>query len=185
MAIDKYWYTILQTKTVFDWKMYGCLLIWLCIKPLKINFTTKMVNSSKYLTIFFLAMSSWLTFLLQQIFMIAEELIRTASQNSRLSLQRTQSGWLLLGALMTLGQAVVRNHLPRMLLLWRNAFPRSTRELESEKVRGDSFTWQVTLEGRSGALGGNWHSVWFDIDHLWHVNNLNAVGESCGKIHLF
>ncbi|XP_067680006.1 HEAT repeat-containing protein 5B-like isoform X1 [Haliotis asinina] len=89
----------------------------------------------------------------KQIFTIAEELLRTASQNSRLSLQRTQSGWLLLGALMTLGQSVVKNHLPRMLLLWRNAFPRSSRELESEKVRGDAFTWQVTLEGRAGALG--------------------------------
>jgi len=41
---------------------------------------------------------------LQQIFAIAEELLRTASQNSRLSLQRTQSGWLLLAALMTLGR---------------------------------------------------------------------------------
>ena len=41
-----------------------------------------------------------------------------------------------------------------MLLLWRNAFPRSTKELESEKARGDAFTWQVTLEGRAGALGG-------------------------------
>ncbi|PVD26321.1 hypothetical protein C0Q70_13992 [Pomacea canaliculata] len=89
----------------------------------------------------------------KQIFSIAEELLRTASQNSRLSLQRTQSGWLLLGALMTLGSPVIKNHLPRMLLLWRNAFPRSTRELEAEKVRGDAFTWQVTLEGRAGALG--------------------------------
>ena len=52
------------------------------------------------------------------------------------------------------GPSVVRNHLPRMLLLWRNAFPRSTKELESEKARGDAFTWQVTLEGRAGALGG-------------------------------
>ena len=41
----------------------------------------------------------------QQIFAIAEELLRSASQNSRLSLQRTQSGWLLLGALMTLGKS--------------------------------------------------------------------------------
>lgn len=49
---------------------------------------------------------------------------------------------------------MIKNHLPRMLLLWRNAFPRSTRELEAEKVRGDAFTWQVTLEGRAGALGG-------------------------------
>lgn len=41
-----------------------------------------------------------------------------------------------------------------MLLLWKNAFPRSHKELEAEKQRGDSFTWQVTLEARSGALGG-------------------------------
>ncbi|XP_069811518.1 HEAT repeat-containing protein 5B [Dendropsophus ebraccatus] len=83
---------------------------------------------------------------------IAEDLLRTASQNSRLSLQRTQAGWLLLGALMTLGPSVVRYHLPKMLLLWRNVFPRSLKELEAEKARGDSFTWQVTLEGRAGAL---------------------------------
>ncbi|KAM4693258.1 HEAT repeat-containing protein 5B [Discoglossus pictus] len=83
---------------------------------------------------------------------IAEDLLRTASQNSRLSLQRTQAGWLLLGALMTLGPSVVRYHLPKMLLLWRNVFPRSLKELEAEKARGDAFTWQVTLEGRAGAL---------------------------------
>lgn len=37
---------------------------------------------------------------------IAEDLLRTAAQNSRLSLQRTQAGWLLLGALMTLGISI-------------------------------------------------------------------------------
>ncbi|XP_061693976.1 HEAT repeat-containing protein 5B [Syngnathoides biaculeatus] len=83
---------------------------------------------------------------------IAEDLLRTAAQNSRLSLQRTQAGWLLLGALMTMGPSLVRYHLPKMLLLWRNVFPRSQKELEAEKARGDSFTWQVTLEGRAGAL---------------------------------
>ncbi|XP_072293433.1 HEAT repeat-containing protein 5B isoform X1 [Eucyclogobius newberryi] len=83
---------------------------------------------------------------------IAEDLLRSAAQNSRLSLQRTQAGWLLLGALMTLGPALVRYHLPKMLLLWRNVFPRSQKELEAEKARGDAFTWQVTLEGRAGAL---------------------------------
>uniref|UniRef100_A0A8C5FLK4 HEAT repeat containing 5B n=1 Tax=Gadus morhua TaxID=8049 RepID=A0A8C5FLK4_GADMO len=83
---------------------------------------------------------------------IAEDLLRTASQNSRLSLQRTQAGWLLLGSLMTLGPSLVRYHLPKMLLLWRNVFPRSQKELEAEKARGDSFSWQVTLEGRAGAL---------------------------------
>lgn len=35
---------------------------------------------------------------------IAEDLLRSAAQNSRLSLHRTQAGWLLLGALMTLGK---------------------------------------------------------------------------------
>ncbi|XP_058507567.1 HEAT repeat-containing protein 5B isoform X4 [Solea solea] len=83
---------------------------------------------------------------------IAEDLLRTAAQNSRLSLQRTQAGWLLLGSLMTLGPSLVRYHLPKMLLLWRNVFPRSQKELEAEKARGDAFTWQVTLEGRAGAL---------------------------------
>jgi hypothetical protein len=86
------------------------------------------------------------------IFNTAEELLRTASQNSRLSLNRTQSGWLLIGAIMTLGNPVVKGLLPRMLLLWRNAFPRSTKELDSEKARGDAFTWSCTLESRAGAL---------------------------------
>lgn len=52
------------------------------------------------------------------------------------------------------GPSLVRYHLPKMLLLWRNVFPRSQKELEAEKARGDSFTWQVTLEGRAGALCG-------------------------------
>lgn len=41
---------------------------------------------------------------LQLVVSIAEDLLRTAAQNSRLSLQRTQAGWLLLGALMALGE---------------------------------------------------------------------------------
>ncbi|XP_037954233.1 HEAT repeat-containing protein 5B isoform X3 [Teleopsis dalmanni] len=86
------------------------------------------------------------------VFNTAEELLRSASQNSRMSLNRTQAGWLLIGAIMTLGSSVVKGLLPRMVLLWRNSFPRSNKELESEKARGDAFTWQVTLEGRAGAL---------------------------------
>ncbi|XP_027313510.2 HEAT repeat-containing protein 5A isoform X2 [Anas platyrhynchos] len=83
---------------------------------------------------------------------VAEELLCSASQNSRISVQRTQAGWLLIAALMTLGPAVVQHHLPRMLLLWKCVFPSSPKDLETEKTRGDSFTWQVTLEGRAGAL---------------------------------
>ncbi|XP_065144355.2 HEAT repeat-containing protein 5A isoform X1 [Paramisgurnus dabryanus] len=83
---------------------------------------------------------------------LAEDLLRSAAQNSRISVQRTQGGWLLLSALSTLGPTVVKHHLPRMLLLWKCAFPLSVRDVESELRRGDSFTWQVTLEGRAGAL---------------------------------
>uniref|UniRef100_A0AAR2ITQ2 HEAT repeat-containing protein 5B n=1 Tax=Pygocentrus nattereri TaxID=42514 RepID=A0AAR2ITQ2_PYGNA len=93
-----------------------------------------------------------LKLIISMVVSIAEDLLRSAAQNSRLSLHRTQAGWLLLGALMTLGSSLVRYHLPKMLLLWRNVFPRSQKELEAEKARGDSFTWQVTLEGRAGAL---------------------------------
>ncbi|NXC38697.1 HTR5A protein, partial [Penelope pileata] len=83
---------------------------------------------------------------------VAEDLLCSASQNSRISVQRTQAGWLLVAALMTLGPAVVQYHLPRILLLWKCVFPSSPKDLETEKTRGDSFTWQVTLEGRAGAL---------------------------------
>ncbi|XP_072617442.1 HEAT repeat-containing protein 5A isoform X12 [Vulpes vulpes] len=83
---------------------------------------------------------------------LAEDLLCSAVQNSRLSAQRTQAGWLLIAALMTLGPAVVSHHLARLLLLWKCVFPVSPKDLETEKSRGDSFTWQVTLEGRAGAL---------------------------------
>uniref|UniRef100_UPI00398F8C3B HEAT repeat-containing protein 5A isoform X3 n=1 Tax=Pristiophorus japonicus TaxID=55135 RepID=UPI00398F8C3B len=82
----------------------------------------------------------------------AEEFLRTAIQNSRLSVQRTQAGWLLFSALMTLGPAVIHHHLPRILLLWKSVFPQSPKDLETERSRGDCFTWQVTLEERAGAL---------------------------------
>ncbi|CAH0402325.1 unnamed protein product [Chilo suppressalis] len=85
-------------------------------------------------------------------FNAAEQLLRSAGQSSRLTAARTNAGWLIVGAICTLGVPVVRGLLPRMLLLWRNSFPRSAKELESEKARGDAFTWQVTLEGRAGAL---------------------------------
>lgn len=86
------------------------------------------------------------------VFNIAEELLRSTTHNSRLSLQRIQAGWLMVGSVITLSNSVVRNLLPRLLLLWKNSFPRTAKDLESEKARGDAFTWQVTLENRAGAL---------------------------------
>ena len=50
---------------------------------------------------------------------------------------RSQAGWLFIGAVITLGVSVVSSLIPRMFLLWRNSFPRSVKELESEKARGD------------------------------------------------
>lgn len=83
---------------------------------------------------------------------VAEDLLRSAAQNSRLSLQRTRAGWLIISALITLGPAVVEHHLTHILLLLRCVFPASLREQDMELRRGDYFTWQVTLEGRAGAL---------------------------------
>lgn len=88
----------------------------------------------------------------KMVFNIAEDLLRTASQNSRLSMTRTQAGWQIMGAVCTLGPSSIKSLLPRLLLLFKNCFPRNTKELESEKERGDAFTWQVTLENRAGAL---------------------------------
>jgi hypothetical protein len=90
---------------------------------------------------------------------LAEDLLRNVLHNRRLSLAKTQAGWTLLSAVITLGSSVAKHHLPRLLLLWRNAFPRSPKELEVEKAQGDAFSWHVTLEGRAGALNGNCHCI--------------------------
>lgn len=86
------------------------------------------------------------------IFCVAEDLLRSASKCARLAQQRTQSGWQLIGSIMTLGTSLVRSLLPRLLLLWKNSFPRNSKELEWESNRGDQLTWQITLENRAGAL---------------------------------
>ncbi|KAM5129642.1 HEAT repeat-containing protein 5A [Mantella aurantiaca] len=83
---------------------------------------------------------------------IAEDLLCSASQNSRLSVHRVHAGWLLIASLMTLGPSMVQPQLGRILLLWRSVFPQSPKDLDMEQSRGDAFTWQVTLEGRAGAM---------------------------------
>ncbi|OWA50765.1 HEAT repeat-containing protein 5B [Hypsibius exemplaris] len=90
--------------------------------------------------------------LVERAFSIAEELLRSAALNSRLSQQRTEAAWMILGAITTLGSACMRKYLSKYLLLWRTSFPRSDKEIESEKLRGDAFTWQVSLQNRAGAL---------------------------------
>ena len=50
------------------------------------------------------------------------------------------------------GPSVIKHHLPQMLALWANAFPKTVKEFDQEKNRGDAYTWHVTLECRAGAL---------------------------------
>ena len=68
--------------------------------------------------------------------------------------------------------SVVRGLLPRCMLLWRNAFPRSDKELESEKARGDAFTWQISLEARAWwqrISHGDWEYHWNMPSNCWHI----------------
>lgn len=127
--------------------------------------------------------------LYQIVFNTAEELLRSASQNNRLAVQRTQAGWLLIGAVMTLGVSVVSSLVPRMLLLWRNSFPRSAKELESEKARGDAFTWQVNCLLQQHCIirhefnriqnpGGTRRSCWRLVIHLQFPPSLPATGHN-------
>jgi hypothetical protein len=105
----------------------------------------------------------------RQMFLVAEDMLRTASQTARLALVKTNCGWLLLTSIMTLGNnmmfdinslfsgsSVAKVYVPKMLIFWKNAFPRSMKEADAEKQRGDAFTWSVTLDARAGALAGLW-----------------------------
>ena len=107
-------------------------------------------------------------------FNIGEELLRTASQsnNITLALQKTSIGWLLLGSFMTLGSTVVRKHIPRLKKLWNLTMPSSLEQLESEKKRGDLFTWQLSLESRAGALASI-HSFLVNCNDLITQNDTN------------
>lgn len=97
----------------------------------------------------------------KKIFDFADDLLRTATVStsgpqtpatSRVILQRTQTAWHSLAACCTLGQQVMKKFVPRLLLLWRNVFPRSQAEFEKEKQRTDAFAWIHSFSQREGAL---------------------------------
>lgn len=50
------------------------------------------------------------------------------------------------------GGSVAQDCVGRLMPLWKSSFPRSTKEADAEKSRGDAFTWLCTLEARAGAL---------------------------------
>ena len=49
-------------------------------------------------------LSKYLFNFCEAIFNVADELLKTATQNPRLALHKSKAGWILLGALMTLGE---------------------------------------------------------------------------------
>ncbi|VDM62668.1 unnamed protein product [Angiostrongylus costaricensis] len=89
----------------------------------------------------------------KQVLVCAEEMLKTAAQQSRLAVSKICAGYLLLDSVVTVGSPGVKESMPRIVQLWRTAFPRSIKEAEAEKGRGDAFSWQCALEQRAGALG--------------------------------
>ncbi|KAI1707379.1 HEAT repeat-containing protein 5A [Ditylenchus destructor] len=88
----------------------------------------------------------------RQVFSAAEEMIKTATQSPKLAQRKMNAGWLLISAVISLGTPFVRHNANRLLMLWKSSFPRSVDEAKAEKQRGDTFTWESTLEARAGAL---------------------------------
>ncbi|KAL3985776.1 hypothetical protein ACH3XW_40030 [Acanthocheilonema viteae] len=88
----------------------------------------------------------------RQVFTVAEDMIRTASQTSSLAQVKSRAGWILIAAVLKLDGTTVQDCMGRLLPLWKSSFPRSVKEAETEKNRGDAFTWLCTLEARAGAL---------------------------------
>ncbi|CAD5225791.1 unnamed protein product [Bursaphelenchus okinawaensis] len=86
------------------------------------------------------------------VFQTAEDLIKTAAQSSKLALDKTQAGWLLTTALISMGTPYIKHNLNRLIMLWKCSFPRSVEEAKGEKGRGDTFIWECILESRAGAL---------------------------------
>ncbi|EGT37054.1 hypothetical protein CAEBREN_32553 [Caenorhabditis brenneri] len=83
---------------------------------------------------------------------LAEEMLRTATQQPKLTISKLESGWNLINSLIHLGPSVMKEHLPRVIRLWKAAFPRSAKEAESENNRGDAFSWQCAMVAQAGAL---------------------------------
>ncbi|KAI6188999.1 HEAT repeat-containing protein 5B [Aphelenchoides besseyi] len=88
----------------------------------------------------------------KQVFNIADELIRTATQSSRLTLSKIQAGWMLITSVISMGAPYIRQNMSRLQMLWRVSFPRSVDEATRENERGDAFTWRCVIETRAGAF---------------------------------
>ena len=95
------------------------------------------------------------------VFDTAEELLRSASQNNRLDTQRTQAGWLLIGAVMTLGNDCSNYFRVRYLI--RNLF--------------QVFRWSAVSCPECCCSGG---SSWSAFIHLQLPASLSPVSKWSG-----
>lgn len=109
------------------------------------------------------------------VFNIGEELLRTATQNTQMSVHKTRIGWLILSAFMTLGTSIVKKHLPRMILLWKTTMLRNMNKFESEK---NVLTFQLMLEARTGVL----MSIYSFITNCHDLSNHEALMKRIFKI---
>ncbi|KAF9162925.1 hypothetical protein DFQ26_003103 [Actinomortierella ambigua] len=89
-----------------------------------------------------------------RIFSTATQLIKnSANKELRVAAVQIQIAWVLVGALMCLGQNFVKMHLPQLLLLWKNALPKpSSKDISANSTRTE-LDWAFMMHVRECALG--------------------------------
>lgn len=76
---------------------------------------------------------------------------RAAEHDVRIAGVEVEVAWILIASLMLLGPIFVRSHLPQLLVLWRNALPKTANK-DSSSGRTAS-EWEFLLHVRESALG--------------------------------
>jgi hypothetical protein len=87
-----------------------------------------------------------------KVFDLAVSLLKKAGEHDvSAATVEVQVAWYLIAALMSLGQGLVKQHLPQLLVLWRNALPKPTSQDTSLGERGEA-EWSFLLLVRECAL---------------------------------
>eukprot|EP00794_Sanderia_malayensis_P020258 gene20258-22242_t len=86
------------------------------------------------------------------LFNMADEMLQMSTQSGKLVQSRVQTGWALIGSLISLGPTFIKGCIQRLFQLLLASFPQSAKEIEAEKNKGNAATFQLTLENRTGAL---------------------------------
>ncbi|KAG0226196.1 armadillo-type protein [Mortierella sp. GBAus27b] len=109
-----------------------------------------------------------------RIFSMAAQLVKnSSSKEHRVAAVQIQIAWILIGSLMCLGPNFVKMHLPQLLLMWKNAFPKFTSKEVSSTNRTE-LDWALLMHARECALG----SI---ASFLLHNNNDKVVTVDVSK----